>query len=302
MKRNFLVNLAVFIAVCMSQSADAANITEQQNISRVFELAKTASPEQLRQAVKDGYNFKAERHFDYDDEDTDDDGTEEYDEMDALDNLTPLHIAAAFNHNHESIKYLLSLGLDVNANAEAGNIAAATPLSLAVGKKNFPAMKELLKAGADPHAWCNDVDSTILHLVISEYTNPKTAKFVIDALLKAGADVNTHEPFTQKDIEEWELEDPENFTVEWSKDDPFGEKIYSLCHAARGNFMSSLTPLMFAVLYDKPDFAGILLDAGADANIRSMESKTALDYAKLLPEDSEMRKTGMFARLEAATR
>ena len=297
MKRNLFVKLAVLItAICIPQHAEAAN-TEQQNISYVLELAKTASPEQLKQAVKDGYTFNVERPLDFD---APPKNEEDYDEMDALENLTPLHVAAAYNHNPGSIKYLLSLGLNVNAKAEAGNIACATPLSLAVGNKNFPAMKELLKAGADPESWCNDVDSTILHLVISEYTNPKTAKFVIDALLKAGADVNSHEPFTQKDIEEWELEDPENFTVEWSKDDPFGEKIYGLCHAARGNFMSSLTPLMFAVLYDKPDFAGILLDAGAALNPRSMEGKTALDYAMLLPNDSKLRRSPVFSRLKAA--
>ena len=46
--------------------------------------------------------------------------------------------------------------------------------------------------------------------------------------------MNTHEAFTRKDIEGWELEDPENFTVVWSRDDPFGDKVHNLCHAARG--------------------------------------------------------------------
>ena len=38
--------------------------------------------------------------------------------------------------------------------------------------------------------------------------------------------------------------------------------------------------MKFLVLYDKPEIAGILLDAGADPKLLSMEGKIALDYAQ----------------------
>lgn len=59
---------------------------------------------------------------------------------------------------------------------------------------------------------------------------------------------------------------------------------------------------MFAVLYDNADVLNILLDHGADPNIRSLEKKTALDYAKFLPKDSKIKTSSAFKRLKNKTK
>lgn len=73
-----------------------------------------------------------ERHPNFDEDYNFDSWDYDYD----FDTMTPLHTAAAKNHNPESIKFLLSLGLDVNAPAEAGNTVLETPLTCAVRNKN----------------------------------------------------------------------------------------------------------------------------------------------------------------------
>lgn len=41
----------------------------------------------------------------------------------------------------------------------------------------------------------------------------------------------------------------------------------------------------------------MLLDFNADPNIRSMEGKSALDYARELPNNSRIKRSGTFNRL-----
>ena len=63
--------------------------------------------------------------------------------------------------------------------------------------------------------------------------------------------------------------------------------------------MATLTPLMYAVLYDNPDMVNILLDANANLSICSGEGKTALDYATELPMESKLKHSEVFKRLIA---
>ena len=72
----------------------------------------------------------------------------------------------------------------------------------------------------------------------------------------------------------------------------------SFSHWAMGNFLSTFTPLMWAVIYDKPEIVTILLDFNADVNIKSIENKTAVDYADELPKDSKIKKSAVFKRLQ----
>lgn len=263
-------------------------------IYAVFKMAQTASPEKLKEAVKNGYNFNVKLEEFYDVNEGDDIGT-------YLDE-TPLHQAAMHNDNPESIRFLIEQGIDVNTVAEAGNYYAATPLSLAIENRNFSAIKELLKSGADIEVWTCDVNPTLFHIVASEYRSSRQAKMVIDALVRAGGNVNAHEEFTPEEKAElYEYEDPENFRVVWKVWDeeyPFGDAIGNLSHASRGNFLSSITPLMSAVLHDHPEIVEVLLDCGADPEIKSFEGKTAFDYALMMPETTRMRQSSAFERLK----
>lgn len=88
---------------------------------------KTATPEQVRQAVRGGADVNAR----------DKDG------------VTPLHRAAALNGNPEVIYTLIQLGADVNARDKNG----WTPLHWAARFSKKPeVVLVLLKLGADPKA------------------------------------------------------------------------------------------------------------------------------------------------------
>ncbi len=298
MIRNIFVrSAALIIALCAVHGAYAGVPAEQL---RAFKLAETASPEQLRQAVSEGVNFNIEKHPNFDDDEDFDAWYDNYE----FDSMTPLHAAAAKNHNPGSIRFLLSLGLNVNAEATAGNTIVETPLICAIrNENNIQVITELLKAGADPIVWNRGNNFSAFHLLASECRNSSYAKAVIDALIKTGGDVNSHYQFTREEIREMrEQEGSSGFRIKWSRSDPFGDAVYNLSHVARADFLSSFTPLMYAVLYDNPDLVNILLDAGADPKIRSFEGKTALDYARLLAKNTKLRRSNVFSRLQKVSR
>ncbi|MBQ9433421.1 MAG: ankyrin repeat domain-containing protein [Synergistaceae bacterium] len=291
--------LIVIVALCTVHGAEAVTQAEQLVVSRAITLAETASPQQLKQAVNSGVDFNVQRHPDFDSDDPyfgywEDDYNFEY--------MTPLHAAATKNHDPKSIRYLLSLGLEVNASAAAGNTIHDTPLTCAIrNKNNIQVISELLNAGASPVVWNSGNNYSALHLAAFECKSYPYAKAVIDALLKAGCDIDSHYQFTREEKQElMEQEDPSAFRIKWSRDDPFG--VSNLSHIAHDSFLSSFTPLMYAVLHNNPDAVNILLDAGADPNIRSFEGKTALDYARMLPKTTSLRRSDAFIRLQKVSR
>lgn len=192
----------------------------------------------------------------------------------------------------------------MNALAAAGNTITETSLTCAIkNKNNIQVITELLNAGADPEAWCSGNNYSIFHFIASECRDYPYARAVIEALIKAGGDVNSHCAFTREEIKDLqEQEGSSNFRIIWSKSDPFGDTVYSLSHVTRGNFLSSFTSLMYAVLFNNPDAVNILLDSGANPNIRSLEGKTALDYASMQPKTTTLRRSDAFIRLQKLSR
>ncbi|MBQ6970723.1 MAG: ankyrin repeat domain-containing protein [Synergistaceae bacterium] len=276
-----------------------------ENIN-VYMLARTASPSELEEAVKAGANFNVSRDLSGEDYDKYGDGEIIYGF-----GGTPLHDAASFNHNPESVKYLVSLGLDVNAEGEEGLGSIGTPLTCAVNSKNFPAVKALLEAGANPNYseivwfWCG----TPFHTAAAWYKNPEEAGKVIGWLAEAGGDVNVHGEFT--DEERYDVLEPLYSSGESSallKGGRFdAEAPFRLddAHLSRVGFLnaaSSCTPLIYAVLYDNPAAVDALLDFGADAKIRNIEGRTALDYARQLPAKSRLKRSPAWKRLKEASR
>ena len=295
-KKLLFIILCLNVAVCFAEEID------------VFKLAEKGTPVQLKDALKKGAKFNVQRSIhdfeDYTQEDTDDwlfDTGE-----------TPLHRAATYNHNPESIKFLIEQGLDVNAVASVGNISLETPLICAVWNKNISAVKELLKHGADPNFWDEggyNFAGTPLHIVAFNYNGKNDipiAREMITELVKAGGDVNSHEevsPESLKEIMKYEPELAEDKTIfspqsQLNNGEHYFEiKLFS--HATNGVFLATLTPFMWAVFCDNPDMVDIFLDFNADVNLCSVENKTAVDYANNLPTNSKIRKSPVFKRLQS---
>ena len=280
--------LCLNISVCSAEEID------------VFELVKQGTPEQLENALKSGAEFNIQHNI------PDINNLEVNPDYWPFDSgETPLHRAVAYNHNPESIKFLIEQGLDVNAVASVGNNATLTPLACALFSQNNVAAKELLKAGADPNAWTvggYDFVGTPLHIVAVEYDdNLSAVKEIVTALINAGGNINNHEEIPSEELNKYEPEFVEHRTLflprsQWNGDDPISN-MHFFSHATNGNFLTTFTPLMWAVIYDKPKMVDIFLDFNADVNIRSVENKSAVDYANDLPQDSKIKKSSVFERL-----
>ncbi|MBQ3402242.1 MAG: ankyrin repeat domain-containing protein [Synergistaceae bacterium] len=293
-----ILALLLFTTNCRAESVD------------VYSLAISGTPQQLKEAVKNGVNFNL----------SSDDESHEYEVYDISSvragnawfiyhNESPLHIAAALNRNPESIKFLISLGLDVNAEAEDGSFTR-TPLSCAVDYKNFGAIHELLEAGANPEGWTLGgwYVATPFHDVAAWYGyNTEEVRYVLGELIKAGGNVNVHDENVNAEAVLEELEtlrddlNPDNSDA--LDGDTFHYMIRNNTLFSRTgwlHFAASCTPLIYAVFYDNPLTVEVLLDLGADAKIRSVEGKTAMDYARELPENSNLKKSPVYARLMKA--
>lgn len=180
------------------------------------------------------------------------------------DGENPLHRAAAHNHDPEVIKLLISHGLDVNSewNSEAG----FTPLLLSVMNNNIPAALELLNNNANPNYIDGNSLSVMQNLIIAggegKITRNDLTRIII-AMISNGADINYHS---------------------------------SVALSA-----SSCTPLSLAVQYDMPEAADVLIASNADLTIRDDSGKTALDYARELKKNSEIRKSEVYSKLTGAS-
>ena len=274
-----------------------------------YELAKTGTPDELIEAVRAGVNFNVE--------------VKEFGENGELNpdfsyefgyNETPLHYAAYYNRNPESIRFLLELGLAVNAEFYSGNSFMGDCLSLAVASKNLNAIRELLRHGANPNTWSNiwineeeyteeeySYLGSPLHIIASRYKdNYSVTRDVINAVIKAGGNVN-YRYILNADEKEFLKNVKLSRRSEWTSQNPMDNIKYD-SQAGLRIFRATFTPLMFAVLYDNVDVADILLDHKADANIRNAEGKTALDYANDLPANSAIKRSDVFNKLKSRTK
>ena len=295
-----------------TSKAKTAKTQEEIEID-VFKLVEKGTPAQLRKALKAGAKFNVERTI------TDFTNVEIPDNYWPFDTAeTPLHRAASFNHNPESIKFLIRQGLDVNATADVGNYASITPLVCAVYAKNIPAIKELLKAGADPNAWTPigyNFLGTPFHIVAFEYGDNEIAlaREIITELIKSGGDINAQDEIPEEDLKflkEHEEGFAEHNTIflprdQWTGNDlndPFeGDNMTGyFSHYAMGCFLGTFTPIMWGVIFDKPAIVDIFLEFNSSVNIRSVENKSAIDYANELPKDSRIKRTSVFKKLQKA--
>ena len=287
----FCLNIPVCL-VCFAEEID------------VFKLVENGTPEQLQSALKQGAEFNVKRNM----SDFNADNFEVSDYWPFDTGETPLHRAAAYNRNPESIKFLIEQGLDVNAEAEVGLYASLNPLACALFSKNTVAVKELLKAGANPNAWIvggYNFIGTPFHIAAFDYDDASLAREIIGELIKAGGNINSHEELSPKEVGDLRESEPEfgkNNTIflpreQWTNDEPDMTDLFS--HYAMGIFLTTFTPLMWAVIYDKPELVNIFLDFNADINLCSIEDKSAVDYANELPQNSKITKSSAFKRLQS---
>ena len=151
-----------------------------------------------------------------------------------------------------------------------------------------------------------------MHIIATEYSTNNdyqiAENIIVPALIEAGANVNSHSELTAQELREIEQYE-EDFARyhsmfiprnQWTSTIP-SQNMRDFSNATKSGLLSTLTPLMYAVLSDNPGIVNILLDNGANPNIHSADGKTAWDYARELPNNARLRTWKAFERLGKAT-
>jgi ankyrin repeat protein len=220
---------------------------------------------------------------------------------------TPLVLALKKNASMDEIQALIQAGAYVNGTA---NVSA--PLMVAAQYASLDTVQALLKAGADVNA--ADESYTYLHtaLLNAVQFNPDTA--VAKALIRAGANVNVMDKDTGMTPLMWAASTIQDITVTqallqagantntvkkpWVNVDIYSEPSTALMFATQSNSNPAVarallqagaavnstndhgqTALMFAIHGDWNTIE-ILVQAGADLQIKDSDGYTALDLAK----------------------
>ena len=185
----------------------------------------------------------------------------------------------------EQVTACLAAGADVNARS----ISGLTPLHLAAGFNEYPAVIGLLlEAGANLEAQDDDGATPLHRAVLWIHPNPA----VTEALLAAGADVNA------RNIPGYT---PLYLAAGFSRN----AAVIGLLLEAGANLEArdadGATPLHRAVLWynQNPAVIGTLLDAGANAAARNAAGQTPWDLAQ---ENEALKGSDAYRRLNDARR
>jgi ankyrin repeat protein len=188
---------------------------------------------------------------------------------------TPLLIAAAHDANSETVKLLIEKGADVSARTQGQN----TALIEAADANDTETVRLLLAKGSDINAQNSFGDTALMNA--ATYGNIETMKL----LLAKGADVNLVGAPEPASVKNGPIALGNLTALLYAA--PYGgrDAVKLLLDAeAKVNVQDvrGMTPLMLAIGTDRPDVGVIrmLLEKGADKNIRSKAGETAIDWAK----------------------
>jgi cytohesin len=178
---------------------------------------------------------------------------------------TPLY-AAAGNSDPAMVKKLLAAGADANAALLSGE----TPLIEAAGHGNLDTVRALLAAKADPNGKDGKGGQTALMWAVQQGQDP-----VVEELLRAGADVNlaSKSGFT-----------PLMFAAQRGDVGAQGDVDTARILIRAGAKVNEVqpkfgvTPLIIASAMVHPKMVELLLDNGADANVKESIGYTSLAW------------------------
>jgi len=180
---------------------------------------------------------------------------------------TLIHYAATYD-SADHIKTLVSRGGNINAKDTDGK----TPLMVSARQRSPRALEYLLSIGANPNSQDNDGWSPLMYALGYDRA--------VEALLKAGADVNASTIYSQTSLMiaslRGNLSDVKALL-----------KVGAEVNVKDG--VEGYTPLMSAALanQDSEELIITLLDAGAKTDYLSNKNETALDIAIRLGHDNK---------------
>lgn len=178
---------------------------------------------------------------------------------------TPLHLAASMGHLRV-VRYLISVGADVNAQAVTGDSA----LFFASFNEHTDVLLELLKNDADPNL-SKEGGLSVLHWVIQ-----KGSEDLFDTLLKFGDKINLNAKCTMDETDS-------DITPIYLAAELGLQSIVNKLVAAGANMdlpgTHGQTPLIVALSNGYENVAIDLIESGCNIRIRTDNGASALHYA-----------------------
>ena len=188
--------------------------------------------------------------------------------------FTTLHNAATISKSRAFVEALIKEGADPKARS---GFLGVTPLHRVASFNNTPGIAAaLIEAGADPNA-PDKLGLTPLHTAAAFSDAPE----VVAELLKKGADPNARSGYGLLRLSSLGGKIGAVFLQGYSDPNPRTRLGFTPLHQA-------------AALSKSPAIITLLLDAGADVNIRDKSGKTPWDYAK---ENPALKGTRVLRRL-----
>ncbi|MCL1875231.1 MAG: ankyrin repeat domain-containing protein [Synergistaceae bacterium] len=288
MKKKFIVSVFGGVSLCALFAGYLLfiNYLTSKRDSDFIELCKSASYNQIADAIKGGANVNARDEY----------------------GRTPIMWAAEWNSNPEVITVLVNAGADVNTHDEteylpllsdtdegqssssSQQILRNTPLMYAAFANPTPeVIMTLIKAGADVNVKNTEGYSPIMQAAQSLYPNPE----VITALINAGADVNAKN------------NDGITALMLAAMMDSNTEVMTTLIKAGadvNAQIKNGATALVFAVMLSTPNPEAIitLLELGANPKLKNhYNGKIAIDIAR---ENKSLENVEALRMLEEASR
>ena len=245
--KNKIFKFAVSLLIMVLAGMFALRAEAALDWWKFLDLCKTGTAQEVEVAIKEGS-----------DPNTEDVGGQG----------TALMYAAANNNNPDVITTLVKNGADVNTNAK--NSKGYTALVYAVEyNKNPDVITALIEAGADVNAKTKDSDGKTILTIAAQRENLD----VISELIRAGAEPDV------KDLRRGQT--ALMYAVRYYYNNP--DAVIALIEASvdiNAQNVEGKTALMYAVDYNfEPDLITALIEAGADANIKT-NGMTALDILK----------------------
>ena len=229
----------------------------------IFELVKDGNQDEIEEALNSGADVNS----------SDNEGR------------SPLMIASRYNNDLEVIKILLDQGANVNSRDDSGH--SSLMYSLAEDNVNQKVTKVLIEAGANVNI--KNIEG-FSPLILASMGNRLEA---IELLIDAGAELNTRDGILGYTSLIWAIERGNEKAAKLLIE--FGADVN-----VRAESNMSYSPIIHAIINQKPGILSRLLSAGARANevVDDYFKRTPLMYVAKEIEDEEIAKNMIDVLLE----
>ena len=191
------------------------------------------------------------------------------------DGSTALHMVSR-KGDYLMCRRLLKAGADFNAKMRSDVAYGATSLYLAAQSGNSFVVRELLKAGADPDVQLDRIGSTSL-LTAIERNDVEMVRVLVEGV---ALDSTYYQATLSQHVQDDNDDDDDD-------DDDGDVLVAANVNLGISSHESSKSPLILAIIHDFPEISEILLNNGADCNIKFLISESTQPNTDIVLESRD---------------